>query len=190
MLTIYPKICTASQSRFKSSGQLPPQFPTADSFKNSKNISFGDAETHSYYSWSDAFASLRRDGARIVGDTNEQAFTKFYKDLKFKLTAVESEEHLKGKNFDYKVDTNIPLSESKYVKAMSGFVRTKADLIQAGIPDPKSSISDYIVNNMNIQKPKWWDLTTESDFFAIRNMLLETYTFFKRGLVSIGNIRK
>jgi len=174
---------------YKSNLSSRPSAVSAQYRPQAKQITFGDGDCVSTYDYEKAMRDLKNSKTPIEGETPENAFSNFYKAIIKKLSSVSAEEDSKiaahGKaSRDYDVVSNIPISEEKYVKSMSGFVRQYGT--QPKISDSGTAIGNHITNVMGIPKSKWWQST---EFDKLKTMMSITYDYLKEGLVSIKSLK-
>jgi len=170
----------------RSPGVTSPQLS-----QQSRQITFGDGDGVPEYGYKNALYSLRQSKTKIEGETPEEAFGNFYKTLTKYLTDAFTKEEAKIQakghySRDYDVDTRIPVSEEKYVKSMSGFVREHG--IKGNLPDPEAAIVSHITNKMGIEKTGWLE-GGKTPFKLVKKIMTETYGFLRDGLVVIKNLK-
>lgn len=166
-------------------------------------ISFGVENRPLPYSWHSSFEKICDNNQKIRGNNIEDAFTNLYKiiqnDLKRQSIeeAAKREAHKSDGFFKstfvherlYNVNLVIPISEEKFVRATSGFVREHG--IKPNLIDPKAAIKNFIENKLRIAEPtgffeKWFAATEYSIHYRL---LSWTHDLMEKGLIVVANLK-
>lgn len=181
MLTIYPKMYNGSEpktshgSRFLSNGSIPPVlYPN-----QSKNISFGDDDSN-HYTYRDTFWQMRYGNKKVnlQGDTPQNTFQKLYQIIVNDLNIARQKA---TGNDDVE---SLLVSDSKYVGAMTGFVKENGDPTK--LNSISSAIENHIINRVGLPKPKWYEIFKHTQYSELKGLMDGTCDLIKDGLIKLS----